>query len=121
MRESDAAHLTEQGEPAQDLRAFRRTLGQFATGVTIITACVDDRLAGVTANSFTSVSLDPPLVLWSLESKAQSLPVFREASHFAVNVLAADQVDLSTRFARSVADKFSSVDWSMGRHGAPLI
>jgi len=121
MRESDAAHLTEEGDPSQNLRAFRRALGQFATGVTIITACVGDRLAGVTANSFTSVSLDPPLVLWSLESKAQSLPVFREASHFAVNVLAADQVDLSTRFSRSVADKFSSVDWSMGRNGAPLI
>jgi flavin reductase (DIM6/NTAB) family NADH-FMN oxidoreductase RutF/DNA-binding MarR family transcriptional regulator len=121
MQPIDAAHLTEEGAPSDDERAFRRALGQFATGVAIMTACVDDRLAGVTANSFTSVSLDPPLVLWSLETKAQSLPLFREASHFAVNVLAADQVDLSTRFARSLSDKFSSVDWRAGRSGAPLL
>ena len=94
--------LTE-GDPPDDQRAFRRALGQFATGVAIMTARAGDQLVGVTANSFTSVSLDPPLVLWSLESKAQSLPVFREARHFAVNVLGADQVALSTRFARPSA------------------
>jgi flavin reductase (DIM6/NTAB) family NADH-FMN oxidoreductase RutF len=81
----EVVHLVEEGDPRDDQRAFRRALGQFATGVAIITARVGDQTVGVTANSFTSVSLDPPLVLWSLESKAQSLPVFREASHFAVN------------------------------------
>ncbi|MBV8770590.1 MAG: flavin reductase, partial [Hyphomicrobiales bacterium] len=61
----DAAHLVEEGKPLDDQRAFRRALGQFATGVAIVTASAGDQLAGVTANSFTSVSLDPPLVLWS--------------------------------------------------------
>ncbi|MBV9052168.1 MAG: flavin reductase family protein, partial [Hyphomicrobiales bacterium] len=117
----DAAHLVEEGKPLDDQRAFRRALGQFATGVAIVTASAGDQLAGVTANSFTSVSLDPPLVLWSLETKAQSLPVFREASHFAVNVLSADQVALSTRFARSSLDKFHGVGWRRGESGAPLI
>jgi flavin reductase (DIM6/NTAB) family NADH-FMN oxidoreductase RutF/DNA-binding MarR family transcriptional regulator len=117
----EPAHVAEQGDPLDDQRAFRRALGQFATGVAIMTARSGDKLAGVTANSFTSVSLDPPLVLWALELKAQSLPVFREAGHFAVNVLAADQVALSTRFARSSPDKFRAAEWTEGRSGAPLI
>jgi flavin reductase (DIM6/NTAB) family NADH-FMN oxidoreductase RutF/DNA-binding MarR family transcriptional regulator len=121
MSSIDAAHLTDEGDPRDDQRAFRRTLGQFATGVAIMTARAGDRLVGVTANSFTSVSLDPPLVLWSLESTAQSLPVFREASHFAVNVLSADQVALSTRFARSSSEKFQAVSWEPGCGGVPLI
>src|SRR4029077_15621646 len=117
----EVVHLVEEGDPRDDQRAFRRALGQFATGVAIITARVGDQTVGVTANSFTSVSLDPPLVLWSLESKAQSLPVFRGASHFAVNVLSADQVALSTRFARSTSDKFQAVEWRPRASGAPLI
>ena len=117
----EAVHLVEEGDPRDDQRAFRRALGQFATGVAIITARLGEQTVGVTANSFTSVSLDPPLVLWSLESKAQSLPVFREARHFAVNVLSADQVALSTRFARSTSDKFQAVEWQPGASGAPLI
>jgi flavin reductase (DIM6/NTAB) family NADH-FMN oxidoreductase RutF/DNA-binding MarR family transcriptional regulator len=118
---TDLAHFAEEGDPQDDQRAFRRALGQFATGVAIMTARAGDQLVGVTANSFTSVSLDPPLVLWALESKAQSLPVFREARHFAVNVLSVDQVALSTRFARSSDDKFQAVDWVPGRGGVPLI
>src|SRR6476660_5707799 len=121
MEQPRAAHLAEEGDPRDDQRGFRRALGQFATGVGVMTARSGDRLAGVTANSFSSVSLDPPLVLWSLELRALSLPVFREASHFAVNVLAADQVPLSTRFARSSADKFASAEWRPGRSGVPLL
>jgi flavin reductase (DIM6/NTAB) family NADH-FMN oxidoreductase RutF/DNA-binding MarR family transcriptional regulator len=121
MEQARAAHLAEEGDPADDQRGFRRALGQFATGVTVMTARSGARLAGVTANSFTSVSLDPPLVSWSLELKAQSLSVFREASHFAVNVLSADQVAMSTRFARSSLDKFSTEEWTPGRSGAPLL
>jgi 4-hydroxyphenylacetate 3-hydroxylase, reductase component len=121
MTSSGTRHLAEDGDPSDDQRAFRRALGQFATGVAIMTASAGDRLAGVTANSFSSVSLDPPLVLWSLERKAQSLPIFREASHFAVNVLAANQVALSTRFARSGPEKFSETTWMPGNGGAPLI
>ncbi|MBW0004899.1 MAG: flavin reductase [Hyphomicrobiales bacterium] len=117
----EIAHLVEAGDPRDDQRAFRRALGQFATGVAIITAQSGDQIVGVTANSFTSVSLDPPLVLWSLEAKGQSLPVFLEATHFAVNVLSADQVALSTRFARSSSDKFETVEWRAGAGGAPLL
>jgi flavin reductase (DIM6/NTAB) family NADH-FMN oxidoreductase RutF/DNA-binding MarR family transcriptional regulator len=119
--EQRAAHLAEAGDPKDDQRGFRRALGQFATGVAVMTARIGDRLAGVTANSFSSVSLDPPLVLWSLELRAQSLAVFREASHFAVNVLAADQVALSTRFARSSQDKFQTAEWKPGSSGVPLL
>ena len=121
MEQQRAAHLAEEGDPKDDQRGFRRALGQFATGVAIMTARSGDRLVGVTANSFSSVSLDPPLILWSLELRAQSLPVFRDASHFAVNVLAADQVPLSTRFARSSQDKFQAAEWKPGRSGVPLL
>jgi flavin reductase (DIM6/NTAB) family NADH-FMN oxidoreductase RutF len=121
MEQSRPAQLAQEGDPKDDHRGFRRALGQFATGVAVMTARSGDKLAGVTANSFTSVSLDPPLVLWSLELRAQSLPVFREASHFAVNVLAADQVPHSTRFARPSPDKFAAADWTPGRSGVPLL
>jgi len=112
---------TESGNPADDARGFRRALGHFATGVTIITASHDGHLVGVTANSFSSVSLDPPLILWSLGKTSQSLALFQKAGHFAVNVLAADQMELASRFARSGADKFVGVDWHPGgAGGAPL-
>src|SRR5262249_50756671 len=85
-----------------DPRDFRNALGTFATGVTIITArSPSGGLYGMTANSFTSVSLTPPLVLWSASLYAQSLPAFQEGSHFVVNILAHDQIELSNKFARS--------------------
>ena len=111
---------TESGNPQDDSRGFRRALGQFATGVTIISAAAGEQLIGVTANSFSSVSLDPPLILWSIAKTSQSLPLFRTATHFAVNVLASDQMELASRFARSGPDKFSGVDWQAGLGGAPL-
>lgn len=110
----------ESGSPLDDARGFRRALGHFATGVTIITTHAGGELAGVTANSFSSVSLDPPLILWSLAKSSQSLALFQKAERFAVNVLAADQVDLANRFARSGADKFSGVAWQPGTGNAPL-
>jgi flavin reductase (DIM6/NTAB) family NADH-FMN oxidoreductase RutF len=86
-----------------DPRLFRRALGNFATGVTVMTACgTDGQKVGVTANSFNSVSLDPPLILWSIDKRSGSYPVFAAASHFAVNILAADQISLSNRFAAPV-------------------
>ena len=111
----------EAGSPADDSRAFRRCLGQFATGVTVMTACHGEQLAGMSVNSFAALSLEPPLVLWSIRRESGSLPVFQQAGHFAVNVLAADQVALSNRFASSSADKFAGVDWSAGQAGAPLL
>ena len=103
-------------------RDFRATLGMFATGVTIVTArTAAGHPVGLTANSFNSVSLNPPLVLWSLSLASPSLAAFSQASHFAVNVLAADQQALSERFARRNSDKFADVDWREGLGGAPLL
>lgn len=105
-----------------DSRAFRRALGNFATGVTVITATAPDGTrVGVTANSFNSVSLEPPLILWSIDKRSSSLAVFEQASHFAVNILAADQIDLSNQFARPRDDKFEGVAVEPGIGGAPLL
>ncbi|MCD0503796.1 flavin reductase [Bordetella petrii] len=106
-----------------DPMEFRRALGTFPTGVAIITTCgLDGQPVGLTCNSFSSVSLDPPLVLWSLRRASKSLPAFRGASHFAINVLAEDQRELSARFASSsVPDKFAGTAYSTGHGGVPLI
>lgn len=107
-------------EPAP--QALRAALGQFATGVTIVT-CLDcnDIPIGLTANSFSALSLAPPLVLWSLRVNSPSLPAFRAASHFGINVLAADQIGLSQRFASQVADKFALGRWETGLGGVPVL
>ena len=94
----------------------------FATGVTIVTTRTPDgHPIGLTANSFNSVSLEPPLVLWSLSQAAASLAAFRAGSHYAINVLAADQKALAERFAAKGADRWSGVDSVPGAGGAPLI
>ena len=101
---------------------LRNAFARFATGVTVVTARIPDAPpVGVTVNSFTSVSLDPPLILWSLSRKARSLPVFLAASHFSINVLSEEQQALSERFAGSVEDRFDGVDWTTGATGAPLL
>ena len=85
-----------------DAARFRGALGMFATGVTIVTACGEDGTpVGLTANSFNSVSMAPPLILWSLSLRAGSMPVFRAGSHYAINILAAGQRELAERFASS--------------------
>jgi flavin reductase (DIM6/NTAB) family NADH-FMN oxidoreductase RutF len=105
-----------------DPRDFRNALGTYATGVTIITAVgADGKPYGITCNSFASVSLNPPLVLWSLVLYSSSLSAFQNASHFAVNVLGESQQALANRFAKSSDDKFSSVEWTRGLGDAPLI
>ena len=105
-----------------DPRDFRNALGTYATGVTIITAAgVDGKPYGITCNSFASVSLNPPLVLWSLVLYSSSLSVFQNASHFAVHVLGASQQSLANKFARSSEDKFVGVDWTSGIGNAPLL
>lgn len=113
--------MNRNNEVGVDSRAFRRALGNFATGVTVMTAAADGERVGMTANSFNSVSLDPPLVLWSIDKRSTSLAVFERATHYAVNVLAADQIDLSNQFARPSADKFSGVACETGVGGAPLL
>src|SRR5205814_636400 len=103
-------------------RELRSALGSFATGVTIITTRDrEGKLHGMTANSFTSVSLDPPLVLWSSSLYAQSLPAFQEGTHFVVNILAFDQIELSNKFAKQSDDKFIDVDHIIPESGAPVI
>ncbi|RZS77987.1 flavin reductase (DIM6/NTAB) family NADH-FMN oxidoreductase RutF [Pigmentiphaga kullae] len=110
--------------PDFDSTAFRSALGRFATGVTVVTAMgADGQPVGLTVSSFNSVSLSPPLVLWSLSLTSGSLPVLEAAGHYAVNVLAADQIDVARRFATRghPAERFAHVTWRPGRHGAPLI
>jgi len=108
--------------PSFSSQEFRTALGMFATGVTIVTARTQDgAVTGLTANSFNSVSLDPPLVLWSLARAAASLAAFSKGSHYAINVLAADQKALAERFALKGADRFSGVQFSEGLGGAPLL
>ena len=105
-----------------DPRDFRSALGTYATGVTIITAAgADGKPYGFTCNSFASVSLNPPLVLWSLVLYSSSLSVFQNASHFAVNVLGASQQALANKFSKSSEDKFVGVDWTSGIGNAPLL
>ena len=84
----------------EDSRAFRNALGQFATGVTIITTETEDGMMGITANSFTSVSLDPALVLWSVDKAAHRYGPFVNAEHFCINVLTEDQGDIALGFAK---------------------
>lgn len=108
--------------PAFDSNYFREALSQFATGVTIVTAALPDgRLAGVTINSFNSVSLVPPLVLWSLARTAGSMAAFEQADSYAINVLAGDQVTLAQRFARAGQDRFEQVAFSRSPSGQPLL
>lgn len=103
-------------------REFRNALGCFATGVTIVTALdPDGRFIGITANSFSSVSLDPPLVLFSLARRAYSFEAFRRSRHFAVNVLAADQAELSGTFATPMSDKWEGVDYEIWDTDCPII
>ena len=101
---------------------FRLALGAFATGVTIITCrAADGTLVGLTANSFNSVSLDPPLVLWSLANKAASLMAIARGTHYAVSILAADQRSLAERFATKGVDRFAGVAFREGACGAPIL
>ena len=108
--------------PSPGARELRTALGRFATGVTIVT-CRDaaGTAVGLTCNSFNALSLDPPLVLWSLRRASPSLAAFAGAAHFAVNVLAEDQIELSRRFASSASDKFADGVWHDGAGGAPLL
>lgn len=103
-----------------DERQLRDALGRFATGVTVVTAMAPDGPLGMTANSFASVSLDPPLVLWSPARRSRRFPAFEAASHFAIHVLARDQQALAERFARS-GHRFAGLAPGRGAGDAPLL
>ncbi|MBY0341619.1 MAG: flavin reductase family protein [Rhodocyclaceae bacterium] len=101
---------------------LRQAFGSFATGVTVVTA-LDARgnPVGLTANSFSAVSLEPPLLLWCISLTTPSFAAFRDCSHYAINVLSADQEDISNRFANPSADKFAGLEWTPGAGGAPVL
>ena len=108
--------------PSFTTQDFRSALGTFATGVTIVTALDDaGQAVGLTANSFNSVSLSPPLVLWSLARSAGSMPAFARGSHYAINILSAEQRALAERFAAKGADRFAGVAFREGASGAPIL
>jgi flavin reductase (DIM6/NTAB) family NADH-FMN oxidoreductase RutF len=118
----DPANELASDASAIDPRDFRNALGTYATGVTIITAvAADGKPYGITCNSFASVSLNPPLVLWSLGMFSQGLSIFQNASHFTVNVLGASQQALASQFAKSSGDKFAGVSWKPGLGKAPVL
>lgn len=104
-----------------DEAAFREVLGRFATGVTIVTAVAGDEPVGMAVNSFTSVSLDPPLVLFCAARTSTTWPRIRSARRFAVNILGDHQEGVSRLFATRGADRFGSVAWHVGVSGAPLL
>ncbi|MES2934234.1 MAG: flavin reductase family protein [Pseudomonadota bacterium] len=105
-----------------DTEQFRTALSQFATGVTIITTrLADGSYWGLTASSFNSVSLEPPLVLWSLANRASSLPIFSGNSHYVINVLAAHQSALAERFARRIENRFEGIDYTLSHTGQPIL
>ena len=105
-----------------DPGGFRAALGTFATGVTVITTRgAQGELIGNTVSSFNSVSLDPPLILWSLSRSAYSFKSYLSTDHFAVNVLREGQDELSTRFARSLGDKWQDIAYETWDTGCPII
>lgn len=108
-------------DPASaDPRAFRDALGRFGTGITVVTCDTGTGPLGITANSFASVSLDPPLVLWSPAKRSSRYPFYMAATHFAVHVLGAEQAELCLAFSRE-GDAFDRFDWRPNADGAPLI
>lgn len=110
------------GAMAIEPQVLRRAFGCFATGVTIVTTLDADKMpVGVTASSFNTVSLSPPLVLWSLARSAYSYDAFVAASHFTVHVLDATHRELSDRFSRASTDKFANLNWTPGTGGVPVL
>jgi 3-hydroxy-9,10-secoandrosta-1,3,5(10)-triene-9,17-dione monooxygenase reductase component len=125
--EDPLSPVTDEGDDAigppstVDEARFRQVLGHFATGVTIVTTSVDGQPAGLSVNSFASVSLHPPLVLFAVTDQSSTWPRIREVGFFCVNVLADDQEDLSRAFAARGTDKFRGVGWRAAESGAPIL
>lgn len=125
-RDNDLAALggvpSKPSSNANSRRDLRNTLGQFATGVTIVTARDPaGDMIGMTVNSFSSVSLDPPLVLWSLDEASYGYHIYQQADCFCINVLAADQSDLARKFSQASDDKFDAVKLKLGNNGVALL
>jgi 3-hydroxy-9,10-secoandrosta-1,3,5(10)-triene-9,17-dione monooxygenase reductase component len=109
-------------DPMDEMKKFRRCLGKFATGVTVVTCAGEDgRPYGITANSFSSVSLEPRLILWNIAKVSNSLQAFVDAGYFAINILASGQQDLSSHFAKSDHTLFDEVEIDRSERNVPLI
>ena len=104
-----------------DSKFLRKTLGKYSTGVTVVTTTDDGNPIGMTVNSFTSVSLDPALVLWCIDKKQPSYNLYMNAEGYAVNILSKAQNDLCYKFASQLDDKFENVDWEKSENGFPLV
>jgi len=115
--------MTQQQASGEDFqRRFRNALGMFATGITVVTARTPaGEPIGLTVNSFNSVSLDPPLIVWSLANELPGRPLFEGCEYYAINVLAEDQADLSQRFASRGEDKFAGLEFTEGEGGVPVL
>ena len=105
----------------QEVLDLRDCLGKFATGVTVVTCQGDRGPCGITANSFSSVSLEPPLVLWNIAKVTNSLRAYLEAEHFAINILGAGQQDVSHHFAQSDHTRFNGIEHTVSDKGVPLL
>ena len=106
----------------QNNKDLRKAFGMFPTGITVVTAVDKEKKPiGMTVNSFSSVSLDPPLVLWSIAKKQPSYSLFLDANGYAVNILSKDQVKLCNHFASPLNDKFENINWKLSENGFPLI
>lgn len=108
-------------EDGVDSARFRTVLGHFATGVTVVTGHGPDGAAGLAANSFTSVSLDPPLVLVCMALTSSTWPAIRDSGHFAVNILGEEQEETCRRFSAKGSDRFEGVGWAPGKTGSPVL
>jgi len=108
-------------EAGCDTRAFRQALGQFPTGVCVVTCAVDGVPLGMTVSSLNSLSLNPPLILFSIDKCAASLPLWEVARNYAVNVLAENQKDLSERFAKRSLNKWEGLSYAVSSFGVPLL
>ena len=103
-------------------KAFRQCLGQFATGVTVVTCCNSEGApCGITASSFSAVSLNPPLVLWNIAKTSNSLRAYLDAEYFAIHVLTADQLALSNHFAQSVHTLYDDIAWTRSENDVPIL
>ncbi|MDA2812997.1 flavin reductase family protein [Nocardiopsis sp. RSe5-2] len=118
---TSTAHTDPAPAPVADARELRSALGAFPTGVTVITAPTPRGPVGMTANSFSTLSLSPPLVQFCTDHRSQLRPLFAAATSFAVNILAEDQAEIADRFARPGRDRFAATRWRPGTTGAPVI
>lgn len=121
LRPGEPTDIGDSAEALAGAQHFREVMGWYASGVTVITALGDSGPVGLTCQTFSSVSLAPPLVSFMPARTSRSWPLMRRAGHFCVNLLAADQVELAELFASKGADKFSGVSWRSGSTGAPVL